>query len=287
MRYSVFAAMLMAAGLVALTMSGRALAAIGIEIDVRPSSAPNAYGSPSWPSYAANALTALQTGATTIGDRSTDPTAYLAFADGAVIDAGNAMVTSYPSWIGVADPAAPFDLEFGNRVHFGLHAFGNGFTEFTLADVNFDLSSTDGDSLGYAGDLSGTTFNGTTRIGVQWGADNAPGGGDDTIYNSGENDATFVDELFYVGVGNAFWPGGSDPDPGNPIAGRQGAIDETYAYVSLNSPLTFSGTYTIFGESGSASVDLAAVPESTAIIVWAGLVLCFGTVTWLKKKSAA
>ena len=263
---------IMGASLLAITMAAPAADA-SITIDVLPSSAPNSFGSPSWTGYVANAMNGLQNGLTSVGDRNTDPTAYLAFADGASIDAGNAMVTSFPSWIGVANPAAPFDSELGNRMHFGLHAYGDGTSKFTLADVNFNLTSSDaGNPLGFAGNLAGTTFNGTTRIGVDWGADQAPGGGDDTVYNSNEADSVLVDELFYVGVGNAYWPGGGDTDPANPDAGRQGAIDNTYAYAAANSPLTIATTYTILSDSGSASVVIPE-PASMALLSLGGLAL--------------
>jgi PEP-CTERM motif-containing protein len=248
-------------------------ATAAVTIDVRPSSAPNFFGSPSWTAYQANAMNALQNGLSAIGDRATDPTAYLAFTDGATIDAGNAMVTSFPSWIGVADPAAPFASELGNRLHFGLHAVGDGTTQFTLADVNFNLTSSEpGNALGFAGSLVGTTFNGTSRIGVDWGADRAPGGGDDTLLNSNEADNVLMDELFYVGVGNAFWPGGDDTDKVNPDAGRQGAIDETYLFAAQNSPLVISTTYTIFADNGSASVVIPE-PASMALLGLGGLAM--------------
>jgi MYXO-CTERM domain-containing protein len=97
------------------------------------------------------------------------------------------------------------------------------------------------------------------------------GGGDDTIYTSG-NGTTLVDEIVYVGVGNALWPGGADPDPSNPLLGRQGAIDETYDYVYAYPPFTVSCEYSILGSDdmlymGAASVSVVPVPGA----VWLGL----------------
>jgi len=257
---------------VILSAFGAAQASATVTVDVFPSPAPNAYGSPSWANYVANAQNGLQNGLSSVGDRNTDPQAYLAFSDGSSVDAGNAMVTSFNSWIGVADPASPFNNELGSRIHFGLHAYGDGSTEFTLADVQFSMTSSDG-ALDFAGNLGGTTFNGTSRVGVQWGGDNAPGGGDDTIYTGGEADSVLVDELFYIGVGNGYWPGGGDADPQNPDLGRQGAIDDAYAYVGSAGPINFSTTYTVLSDSGSASVNLVPEPGSLAILGLGGFAL--------------
>ena len=189
-----------------------------IIIDVQASSAPNAYGSPSWNTYLSNSLYALENGLSSYGgSRDTDPTAYEAAPD--VIGPGEIAVTSFNSWRGIVDPPAPFDNEHGNRIHFGLHAYGDGTIQFTLEDLSFDMHSSDPtDTLVWSGDFIGFNYNGA-RIGIDWGADRAKGGGDDIIYTTG-NGTTLVDEIIYVGAGNAWWPGygGSyGPDPKNPI----------------------------------------------------------------------
>ena len=92
-----------------------------ITLDVVPSSAPNANGSPSWAGYLANALNSLENNLGNIGSRATDPTAYE--IAGPVVQPSDFMVTSFNSWQGVAGPLpAPFTSELGNRMHFGLHA---------------------------------------------------------------------------------------------------------------------------------------------------------------------
>ncbi|MCL6503805.1 MAG: hypothetical protein K6T86_14070 [Pirellulales bacterium] len=70
-----------------------------------------------------------------------------------------------------------------------------------------------------------------------------------------------MDEIVYVGVGNAYWP----PS----VAGIQDTID----YVLANAPFTFSTTYGIvdqFGRqySGSASVMVLPIPEPASAAVW-------------------
>jgi hypothetical protein len=261
----------------------QAFSTAGITVEVYASSAPNYYGSPSWAGYVSNGMYALENGLTSYYDSGdAEPTHYMAFADGATIDAGYAMVSSFNSWLGVADPAAPFDQEHGNRIHFGLHAYGDGQTQFTLADVSYEMVSVEYDNyntLGVVSNLAGTTFNGTTRIGIDWGTDRIPGTADDIRYDNNEGDAVLVDELFYIGVGNAWWPQGDD---------QQAAIDDTYAWVRWHeenlAPINFSGTYTILESSGTASVNLIAVPLPTA--AWAGMALmgAMGGVAGIKRR---
>ncbi len=227
--------------LLALPASGSA----EITVAVHAHSAPNGFGSPSWGAYMANVMQALQNGLLSVGDRTTDPTAYEKIVR---FTPGDVMVTSFSSWRGIAEPLAPFAGEYGNRLHFALVALGDGVERFTLADVQFSILSSDGE-LNYIGDLSGTSLNGTSRVGVDYGDDRVLGGGDDTIYDSGEPDTTALDALFYVGVGNAYWPGGTTPD--------QAALDETADYI-WDENIIISGGYSVGGyeNSGTATVLL-------------------------------
>ena len=241
-----------------------------ITLDVVASSAPNAYGSPSWAGYAANALNSLQNNLGNIGSRATDPTAYE--IAGPIIQPGDVMVTGFNSWRGVASPSAPFNSELGNRMHFGLHAYGDGTSQFKLEDLTFAIHSSDsGDSLVFTGDFIGYNYS-ANRIGVNWGADRIKGTSDDIIYTSG-NGTTLVDEIDYVGVGNAWWP---DPD--------QAALD---AMANSISGLTITGQYWIQGYTGSDMVTV--VPEPTTMIAGALLLLPFGasTLRILRKKKTA
>jgi len=261
-------------GLAALAFAQGAGAA-PITMTVVASSAPNAFGSPSFAGYAANALNSLENGLGNIGDRNTSPTAYEIL--GGTFQPGDMMVTSYPSWRGVANPAAPFGSELGNRIHFGLHITGDGTVQFKLNDLTFELLSSDG-ALDFVGDFIGFDFNGTTRYGIDWGADNAKGGGDDTIVAGAGSGLVLVDELVYVGVGNGYWPGGDDPDPSNPLLGRQGALDDVSAYI-LGNKIVFSGSYCITGTddveycAGERLVTENRVPEPASLmLVAAGFV---------------
>jgi hypothetical protein len=176
-----------------------------VTIQVRMVSAPNAFGSPSWAQFVENSMQSLILNLGDVGDRYTDPASYHIL--GNRYEAGDIMVTSFNAWRGYAFPGTPFDGEFGNRLHCGLSAEGDGTIQFNLADVLYMFSSSD-HVLDFAGTLDGTTYNGTTRIGLDYGTDRLKGTPDDTWYMSGEVGSTMVDALYYVGVGNAYWPGG-------------------------------------------------------------------------------
>ena len=263
---------------IVLFISGNALAVI--TVDVMPSSAPNGYGAPSWNGYAANALSSLENNLGNVGDRAIDPTAYE--IAGPIVEPGDFMVTSFNSWRGEVNPTGAFANEYGNRMHFGLHAYGDGSTQFALNDLTFQLHSSDpGDALVFIGDFIGYNYNGTTRFGVDWGGDRAKGGGDDVIYASG-NGTTLVDEIVYVGVGNALWPGGGDPTPASPIGGAQAAIDDTVAYINAGGPFAISCTYEINGYTGFASVS--TIPEPSTLIIWSLLGAVGITVGWYRRR---
>jgi len=240
-----------AIALLMVCLAGASLATADITIEVIPSSAPNAYGSPSWSAYMANALYSLENGLGNLGDRNTDPTAY-EIAPAQILP-GEIAVTSFKSWRGQVAPPAPFLNELGNRLHFGLHAYGDGQAQFRLEDLTFELHSSDPwDSLAYTGDFIGYGYTGTSRIGIDWGPDRVKGGGDDIVYTSG-NGMTLVDEIVYVGIGNAWWPS-STPDP-------QTGMDEYVAFIEEYDPIAVCCTYAIQGFSGASCVDVATTPD--------------------------
>ncbi len=165
-----------------------------IDMRVCPSVAPNLAGSLSGPGYTANAIAGLETGGCTDvgGSRFTDPTAYNSVS---YFSPADITVASFPLWEGIANPAAPFAAEGGNRLTFGLIINGNG-NQFSLSQLHFDMHSSDpGDVFGYWGDFATDAY-GPRRQGFN-GA---------TLINSGAA-TQLVDRLYYVGVGGgSFWP---------------------------------------------------------------------------------
>lgn len=185
-------------------MFGATAASAAVIIRIQPSPAPNAFGSPSWAPYLNAAQASLQGNLGSTGNPAIDPTAYHVIEDG-FYTPQDVMVTSGVSWRGVANPTVPFAAEHGNRLHFGVAIEGDGTECFTLQDVTFVLTSSDG-ALNFVNSLTGTTLDGTNRVGVDYGPDNLPGGGDDIVLNAGQNDTTCMDALYYRGPGNAYWP---------------------------------------------------------------------------------
>ena len=223
------------------------------------SSAPNFANFPSFAGYNSNALNSLENSLGNIGDRSSDPTAYEAYSNGQTISVLEMIVSNFNSWRGEADPTAPFDQENGNRLHFGLHIFGDGITQFRLEDLLFEISSDDGNSLGFSGDFVGLDYN-QFRVGIDWGADRAKGGGDDTMITDGSA-TQFVDELVYVGVGNAF-----DASTATGATNQ----DKIFSVVQGNNyPIIVTGKYTLNDATGNLlamnSAFVVVLPEPSSL----------------------
>jgi hypothetical protein len=235
-----------------------------ISVTVIPSLAPNAFGSPSWSEYAASAVYAIEHGLSAYGDP-TKPSYYQA---NSTPYANQALVTTFNSWMGWADPGtvfgAAFANELGNRMHFGLHITATGGQTFSLDQLSFAENSTD--PLTAADPSTGLTYSwpagpwsySPVRVGLIHNPDSTV-----TRVESGSASQP-VDEFIYVGSGDAFWPG----DPSNwactgcTTAQKQAYIDDVA--LSLGA-YTFTGTYTIQGVSGSGAFQVAAVPEPSAV----------------------
>lgn len=259
------------AAVVALACAG-AHAQAALVMTVELSSAPNAFGSPSWSTYVSNALYALENGLPAAGgSRATTPSGYEQL--GGAFVAGDVMVTSYNSWRGDASPSGAFAAEYGNRIHGGLHIVGTGGTRFRLNDLTFAFSSGDsGNALAYTGDFIGYDYS-ATRYGIDYGLDGVKGGGDDSVFSTG-NGMTYVNELVYVGVGNAFWP----DNPG----------DGTAAWINANVPW-ISVSYCITPEGGGAQVcgdDRVALVPEPPVLALVGLG-AFAAVAGMRRRKPA
>lgn len=233
-------------------------------ITIAPSLAPNVYGSPSWSGYVSNAMTALRTGVSEIGDFETDPTAYARVEEISIVDL---FVTSFASWRGEADPEAPFENEHGTRLHMGMAIDGEG-AQFSLHDVSYNFDSTDPwDALDYAGNFSSSDY-ASHRIGVRVGTDGILNTADDIIIDSGSG-SQLVDALYYVGAGNAFWP---TPEPGE---SNQDAINRTWSEIPTSFDINMS--YSVGDGAGgilasaTESVDVEVPLPGTLALAAAGL----------------
>ncbi len=231
-------------------------------IAVFPSLAPNAFGSPSFPQWESNVITALEQGQPSQGSP-TQPTYYQQIPNGAIIQPW--VATEFPSWMLKANPSAAFGPAFagelGNRLYFNLHIVGNGM-QFSISQLSLIATSSDsGNVLGFTVPAGTYQYN-SGYVGLNYGPDGMKGTSDDFFINSGAN-TQLIDELFGRGSGNA--PAASNSDPG---ATDQEKIDLVVA--GLPTPFTFTGEYTLTTDgtsTGSAFVQVVGVPEPATVVM--------------------
>ena len=232
----------------------------GVTITVIPALAPNAYGSPYWNDWVSNATTAILNGYASYGDPSLP--SYYQQAPG-IVPVKKNMVTSFPSWNGVADPGNVFGPNFaqesGNRVQFGVDIKG-GTNLICIANLSFSAHSTDTNSVllphadgGTNNSLDFTFPAGSydyspSYVGIIYG----PGGAN--IHVTSGSPTQLVNEIVGRGSGNAWWPDGTASDS---PAVQQSDIDLNATMLD-HRPIVFSGTYTIDGVSGSNSVTFSS-----------------------------
>jgi hypothetical protein len=253
------------------------IASADITLTVTPTLAPNVYGSPSYAAWQANEMYALENGLSSYGDPSS-PTYYQALANGSNIGSNANLVTTFNSWNGVANPTGAFANELGNRLMFGLVINGNG-TKVDINNLFFNMNSDDlNDTLAFSGNFQDYGYN-DHAIGVIFNYNDdgqliAP-----TLLENGEAGTTPVDEIIYRGVGNAWWPGGDDPDPGNPVDGQQGSITDTESWISSVGPIgvncvyfyPIEGSQFPLASVGNVNVVSGAVPVPVPAAVLLGI----------------
>jgi hypothetical protein len=274
-------------GLAGLVLALSAGAAQAITIEVYPSSAPNAYGSPSFfdngviPGYQSNAISAIGSGLSTYGNPAL-PTYYSRWPSSTLTVADN-IVTGFPSWRGQADPGTAFGAayasELGNRMTFGVHILGNG-TQFSISQMSFAAQSTDGNSLGFSWATGSYNYS-AGYVGVIYGDVN-------TYVTDGPN-TQLVDELIGRGSGNAWAAYLTDPGGVTPQDKINNAVQSIWDSAG-DAPFDFTATYTLNvgnGVSGSATVEFVgtglpaeapgAVPEpASASLALGGLLALAG-----------
>jgi hypothetical protein len=230
-------------------------------IEVWGSLAPNAYGSPSWPGWQHNLITALIAGAESGGEQGT-PTRFETVTS---ISSRHIIVSGVRSWMGYADPGAafgaPFANELGNRLHSPVHIDGRGET-FAISNLRLTWETTGSLPLDY----SWTTFNYSNGyVGLNYGADGAKGTGDDVWITSGAN-TQLVHEFFGRGGGNAWsvCEGGTCPT----LDQQQAELDNAALYPGHSYVIT--ATYRLLDgtdvrASGSRDVTVNPTPEPTTL----------------------
>jgi hypothetical protein len=257
-----------------------------IQINVTPAYAPNGASSmASFSAWVQNAIPAIEAGDLAAGPRLA-PEDYE--VTGPVVPANEMVVTTFPSWRGVANPAAPFDTQTGNRVHFGLHIWSTdpADPQFSLQDIFYEIDSNDPpDTFDFpeAGDplpaLSGDYR--ASLVGIDY-VDGIKGNGDDVRYD-GSNPAsgdTLVNEIIYVGVGTAYDASSFSG------ATNQEKIDNLLAEIDF-APFTLAAAYQlVLGDAvmgqGSGSVSVVAIPEPATLSLL-GLPM-LGLMGWVRRR---
>ena len=244
-----------------VTNSGPLLGSGGITITVFPALAPNRWGSPSWNAWASNAVTAILNGYSSYGDPSL-PTFYQQITN--AVPVTNNLVTSFPSWMGQADPGnvfgANFAQESGNRLTFGMDIKG-GTNLISIAQLSFTMTSTDPSNTldwsyspipySYSGLNTGSAN--PVYLGIIYGPN-----GQKTYVTNGPA-TQLVNEIITCGSGNAWWPDGTSSDS---VATQQSNIVLCASQLGVQS-FFFTGTYTIDGISGTNSVSFNPVVTNT------------------------
>jgi hypothetical protein len=239
---------------------------------------------PTWVQWKANALQSLSHGGGTVGDPATDPAAYV--PTGTITDRDfwgtlNNPGAVFNSWHAQANPAAPFDTQYGNAIIFPLRLVSTT-SKFRLSNLdNITTSNDPGNDLGVSGThlVSGANY-GFSRVGIDYGPDGIRGTADDITYNNGESGTMLVNELLYSGV--AVFEDVSHT-PGNT---PQQDIDQSIASFDATHPITrITNEYILTDDAGRNLVDVTKAVTVTPEPASLGL-FALGTLSLLARRRA-
>ena len=276
--------MLPSSGAALLSLALALAAHAQVTIEVFPTLAPNAFGSPSFAAWTDNAFTALYGGSLVAGTVGTP--SYFSVTP-STLGATDVFVTSFPSWRGFADPGTVFGPAFanelGNRLHFAFVAIGHD-QQFALSQLSFTFVTTSpAHDLDFAFAAGDYTYS-SNYVGVLFGADNQLGGTDDLFVTSGAN-TQLVDAVIGRGSGNAWWP----PHTAGDGLSEQEAIDVFAATLIPTLSTLVTATYTLDlggGDTASGHASVTVIPEpSTYALLLGGAAAA--VVLWRRRRRAA
>ena len=254
--------------IIAISLAAAMSASAQVTVTVDATMAPNAFGSPSYDTWAANGIYAVENGLTSYG--AAGPAQFNVTTSPLPVAAN--FVTGFNSWLGQAP--GPYAGELGNRASFVAVINGNG-SLINMNNFGMTMASSD------AGNALGVSWPNNSILPNDWTYDAGDIGlvfsnglnisGGYTVVNSGDP-GQLVNEIISIGAGNAYASydtlatGDDDPNLGDT---DQQILNYDIAQVGS---YDFTGAVTYGADSGSATFNFTAVPEpATVALVGAGL----------------
>jgi hypothetical protein len=254
------AALALGAGASALLAGSAFASSAGPSISIRAALAPNVYsGTTAWDAWELNAITAMEQGKRVVGPANSPAQ----FRQVSTIGTRDLIVTGFPSFKGVADPADAFGAayanEMGTRPTFVTRIKPRHGRTITIASgLQFVLHSNDSANyFGYTPADIGVAAPGYASydgrlVGVRYGSDGKPGGGDDALVTSGSQ---AVNEII------SFRPGNADStDPADPVATldqQQTALDKEADYLRTLGVTQLSASVTFMHRTATSSLTVS------------------------------
>lgn len=223
---------------------------------------------PAFEAWNANALQSLLQGGGAVGNPAAGPSAYVPLG---TVNQSDFITTftdpaaTFPSWKGIADPAAPFDSQYGDGLAFSVR-FVSSTPTLRLSNLDVVMSSDDpGDVYdAFSHTLDSLAYT-PRHEGINWGPDGIPNTADDIVYNNGQDWTLPVNEILITGTVIA-------PE----ALAHAGADNQENINDSLNDfysqyPMTeASAEYIMFDDSGNLLMDVKQtvninVPEASSL----------------------
>ena len=266
---------------ITISLAAAMSASAQVTITTEATMAPNAYGSPSFDTWVANGIYAVENGLTSYG--AAGPAQFNVTTSPLPVAAN--FVPGFNSWLGQAP--GPYAGELGNRASFVAVINGNG-SLINMNNFGITMSSSD------AGNLLGVSWPNNSILPGDWTYDSGDIGlifnnginisGGFTVVNSGDP-GQMVNEIISIGAGNAYASydtlatGNDDPNPGDT---DQQILNYDIAQVSS---YDFTGTFSYGTDTGSATFNFVAVPEPSTVAMTGMGSLIFLGLNRFRRKS--